>query len=212
MALDTKNKRGSTINISMPFRTWIAEPSTVDTGFRLSVLHFSSSIYEYEIAELFWRVWTYKITKNSFTIRIALSEDSYAIIEDLSFNYGTGWSAINYWEDGAGTINDIDKSSYTYHGLIETSTNPIYLYEIEVTGLSPETQYYFRARKNITGYSLPQHAALETFIGWEGSGRPPSNLIGKVTTLQTSDNTTFYPHYLYFDGSGMFQYTNVVFT
>lgn len=45
MSLDSKQKRGSSINLSLPFRPWTSEPSGhLDTPTnRLSLLHFSAA-------------------------------------------------------------------------------------------------------------------------------------------------------------------------
>lgn len=47
MTLDTKQRRGSAMNISSPWRVWVAEPSgDVDYAERLSMLKFCSSIID----------------------------------------------------------------------------------------------------------------------------------------------------------------------
>lgn len=45
MALDTAQKRGAAMGISLPFRPWLTEPTgALDVTARLSLLRFSSSI------------------------------------------------------------------------------------------------------------------------------------------------------------------------
>lgn len=45
MSLDTKQKRGSAINIGMPFRRWQVEPSgNLNPSKQLSLLRYSSAI------------------------------------------------------------------------------------------------------------------------------------------------------------------------
>lgn len=45
MALDTKQKRGSAINMAQPWRIWLAEPDgTLDANDRISLLKLCSAI------------------------------------------------------------------------------------------------------------------------------------------------------------------------
>ena len=52
MSLDTKQKRGSVINISLPFRSWLAEPDgSFNTSDFLSLMYYSSAIAPLIVAQ-----------------------------------------------------------------------------------------------------------------------------------------------------------------
>lgn len=195
MALDTLQKRGSSISVSLPFRVWLSEPDgpTSDSGERLSLVYYSSAQFDALNQEC---VGTSSGTCSVIGLSVSYgSSDGTSTVNGLSISYIVGSSdgtstVEGYLEDtavgtsdGTSTVNGLS-ISYIVGSSDGTST-------VDGSSISSSVG-------TSSGTSTVEGYLEDTGVGTSSGtcsviGRSISYVVGTISGTSTS-NATFSIH------------------